>query len=269
MKESTENSLYHFKREKEYFLEIINEFKFTPRYNREYILLNPKDERQAIEMIIPMVCWCDIPLQRIENHTSRYGEFGIGITKQWAISNLINPVFYVIEDTVLALSINQINTSLIELEELFESDRELTLKMFNITSKLYPAFDYLNQHIKPYNYQKKETRQENRKFYDEKEWRYIPDSMYSENLIIYPYQYENGEELLNKIDTSNEKIKIRNLSFKPDDVTIIIIEKESDRNEIEKVIFKVFTQNKFPNYEQFLSKIRTIAQIKEGDFKDE
>jgi hypothetical protein len=269
MKESTENSLYHFKTKKEYFLELISEFKFTPRYNKEYILLNPNSERPVIDMVIPMVCWCDIPLNRISNHTERYGNFGIGIKKEWAISNLINPIFYVIENTVLAGMLNNISKALIDLGDIMESNKDLKLKLWEVTSNLYPSFEYLSQHVKPYNYQRIPSRQENRKFYDEKEWRYVPDPIGFENLILYPYLYETDEELQEAVEIANKQIKIRNLSFKPDDVTIIIIEEERYRDEVEEVICNFFNLNKFQNYELFSNKIKTIAQIKDGNFENE
>ncbi len=31
---------------------------------------------------IPMICFCDIPLLRIENHCKKYGKFGIGLNKE-------------------------------------------------------------------------------------------------------------------------------------------------------------------------------------------
>ena len=43
----------------------------------------------------PMVCFCDIPLSRVNEHVSFYGEYGLGLTKDWAVRNGITPVQYI------------------------------------------------------------------------------------------------------------------------------------------------------------------------------
>ncbi|MDO8741182.1 MAG: abortive infection system antitoxin AbiGi family protein [Candidatus Woesearchaeota archaeon] len=45
--------------------------------------------------IAPMVCFCDIPLGGVKVHLQRYGDYGIGIHKNFCESKNINPVFYI------------------------------------------------------------------------------------------------------------------------------------------------------------------------------
>lgn len=46
---------------------------------------------------IPMICFCDIPLLRIEDHCKKYGKFAIGLNKELIsdlYNNQINPIWY-------------------------------------------------------------------------------------------------------------------------------------------------------------------------------
>lgn len=264
MAESTENSLYNFKSKKKYFLEILQKFEFTPRYNRENIRLDDNSSRPVIDIVTPMICWCDIPLKRIKSHTSRYGDYGIGISKEWAIRNRINPIIYVIEGTDIAKSFSKIKDLHIELGELMDSDNNLKKKILHITGGLFSASNYLTQYIKPYSYQGGSTKQEKRKFYDEKEWRYVPDPIHPlENLLIFPAMFNNDENGLEKaITKANEYIKNRALFFEPDDVQIIITKKQEEKIEIIECLRNTCKSKGFEEeLESLIDKVKTIDEI--------
>ena len=44
---------------------------------------------------IPIVCFCDIPFNLIDEHRNQYGKYCIGLSKEWAIDNGITPVRYI------------------------------------------------------------------------------------------------------------------------------------------------------------------------------
>ena len=50
------------------------------------------------EYYIPMVSFCNIPITEVSLYL-RYGQYGIGLTLDWAIGNAISPVVYVHERT--------------------------------------------------------------------------------------------------------------------------------------------------------------------------
>lgn len=42
-----------------------------------------------------MVCFCDIPLNSVHDHIKQYGSYGIGLNKEWGMSQGITPVRYI------------------------------------------------------------------------------------------------------------------------------------------------------------------------------
>ena len=41
-----------------------------------------------------MICFCDIPLHLIADHINEYGQYGLGLSREWALKGKLNPVFY-------------------------------------------------------------------------------------------------------------------------------------------------------------------------------
>ena len=78
--------LFHFTT-KESLYEILNS-TFKVSYAREKII-GPKLKR---EFGVPMVSFCDLRLSELKAHINKYGNYGIGLTKEWANRNGLNPV---------------------------------------------------------------------------------------------------------------------------------------------------------------------------------
>lgn len=84
------NSIIHFTNSSEALKGILrNNFRIT--YCKETIQL----DKQTVTFHVPMVSFCDIPLFEIKNHIDSYGNYGLGLTKEWAIKNKLNPVIYI------------------------------------------------------------------------------------------------------------------------------------------------------------------------------
>lgn len=82
-------SLFHFMREKKYLLNNLKD-GFLIRAKYEELPLNFK-----FAYIIPMLCFCDIPLGKIKNLLPMYGNYGIGVKRKTAITNNISPLTYI------------------------------------------------------------------------------------------------------------------------------------------------------------------------------
>lgn len=90
------NSLFHFVNRIDYLKDILIN-GFQARYVVENFPL------LEIPFAIPMKCFCDIPLGLIKKHLVKYGRYGVGISKDFAMQEGITPCFYVHEnsDTLL------------------------------------------------------------------------------------------------------------------------------------------------------------------------
>ena len=142
------------------------------------------------KLAIPMLCFCDIPLSLIGNHSTIYrskteGVFSIGMTKKWGIDNGLNPIIYIPNRTNSAWNlerlpfifgrVHEVNNFLKFIEEkLFEKGIEIEINqgltftdvieagkilidglsfvgVFKIgENMLYQPFPYINLFYKPY-----------------------------------------------------------------------------------------------------------------------
>ncbi len=148
------------------------------------------------------------------NHIATYGNYGLGMTKEWGLRKGLNPVIYFNRNSYLA---NQFSV---------------------LTTRPTPAFSQIMGYMKPYEgnlYRGGEIKKEDVRFYDEHEWRYVPDSSIMVDnhigLFLQHHAYMNPEELAN----ANRKLEAEStrLSFSADDVKYIIVE---DENQIVNMI---------------------------------
>ena len=178
------NTLFHFT--KKNALLAILETGFRPSYCREqFNLADPGDNTIPDLCYVPMVCFCDIPLSQIEQHVKEYGEFGkgygIGLSVEWGLENDISPVTYV---PVRNTEASQISTSIYTLHQNILSflafsigvpnageDQKVLPPYKRLLYQINPELLLLMAYLKPY---KGEQNGKPRKFYDEKEWRYVP-----------------------------------------------------------------------------------------------
>jgi hypothetical protein len=214
-------------------------FNFTD--SLDYLINNLKDGfycSNTIEKLplrnngyrVPMACFCDIPLSLIKEHFDWYGRYGIGIKRTYARELGVKPVWYVTSES-------QLVKSLIKNKDLNEYERKHLLP-------------YLKQFIGNQEY--KDGKEKRKKFYDEREWRYIPD-----NSLVEPFFGTNRK----LVPTGNNEPPRMKLELGAIEYIIIDNEKEFDRM---IPVLKELSNQKV-SYELLLSKIMTSKQI-EKDF---
>lgn len=206
---------------------------FHPRFSFEKSKLT---DSRTIEFAIPMVCFCDIPLSQIKEHLKSYGNYGIGMSREWAQKNGLNSVIYIEKNSYLAKDIAAIFDT--EWPKFRDSTKE------ELKSTPWDIIRYVKQY-KGYHVNKM-GKKRLKIFYNEKEWRYVP---------------RKGRFVLGKSDFNNDikknreniEMEQRKLRFSPEDIKYIIIRQESEILPMIEEIKKI----KIMQPEQIIAKLTT------------
>lgn len=218
------NSLFHFTSSLSNLISILSN-NFLPRYCLEmpnFFNENPYNTNLAY----PMVCFCDIPLSKVKRHIGIYGNYGIGLRKEWAIKNNLSPVIYTRKKAKTANTIESLINWYISIQGLLsDNDKEVFRRRYT----------ELIMHLKPYyGGMARSGRIVNRRFYDEREWRWIPEL---DPKLFRSHLYKDEFSDLELRRNENEKIGFfKKLNFKPDDIRYLIINNE---NEIDSFIYNL------------------------------
>lgn len=242
------NTLIHFTK-KLTNLEGILTSNFKIRYCRENIIVNSKE----YDMLIPMVSFCDIPFSQIINHIESYGCYGIGLKKDWAIKNGLNPVLYIEKNSTLSHNI---------MGHLYAYLTEGKIKITELTNEEKYRFDFI-RYIKNYegdlNRIAKKTIK-NYRFSDEREWRYVLKPDFNHLLFANIKKVEKAKIAERKAH-HNSKIESEKLSFQPEDINYIIIKKESERDRIISILEKNYTKFPHEQVKRLTSRIISTEQL--------
>lgn len=237
------NTLFHFTDKIETLFDILKE-GFWPRYSKE----TGWGEKGKIQFAIPMVSFCNIPLSQIGEHIKYYGNYGIGISMEWAVTTgSIQPVFYITREGIPDIY------KFVE-DDLAKEKKNKFRWLFFLTR------------IKPYkgwNWEKKGNEQTiiDYFYYNEREWRYIPDKLSEEQLCI---DIRNRDS--SYLDSYHQNTRNHLLIVPLQEIKYIILKSENERMIVLKEIDNRF-ESKYSQKELALlkSKILTCEQIK-NDF---
>ncbi|GFD72570.1 hypothetical protein KUL113_19900 [Tenacibaculum sp. KUL113] len=240
------NSIIHYTKELKYLKGIL-ENGFKVFYCYEKVLSSKKGYMHSV---FPMISFCDIPLAQVKQHIDSYGDYGIGLTKDWAKSYGLNPVLYFDKDSEL------INYFRSEFERLNEKRKKKEIENEDI-EHLIKILSYSK------NYEADLTRKDktikNYRFYDEKEWRYVPNStiLGSAKPFLSEKVYSEDKDKYNK---TLDHITIK---FEPEDISYIIVKDESDIKEITQHIRSLFASKcTLEKMEIIMTRIITTDQIR-------
>lgn len=300
------NALFHFTstfRQLGAILE--NKFKLTYCYEK-YSL-----GHETHESYYPMVSFCDIPLSIAHNQVKAYGNYAIGLTKEWAIKNKLNPVLYIeknshlsvdlqakvdnlfntvrsiaaeiarntnggitiikkiINDAILDKQASQTTTSKIltprQTEQLMQiltnisntndGYKALNKLLEQSANNLWNIFRYIKNYEGPH---PKTSGSKMYRFYDEREWRYVPE--------FYDVRFKpalNKQEFVNFRGIGKKPfIKDVILNFSSRDIKYLLVKSESEIPKLIRFIKKIETLTKSSDDADILStRIITINQV--------
>ncbi len=250
------NSIIHYTSKLDVLVKILEEKCFRLKYCSDIIKGSNKGQ---FEIAVPMVCFCDIPFKEVGKLTDEYGGFGIGMSKEWARKNGLNPVLYCeqnsnvldfisgIYDTSLRTAENARNLNIFELQKISDNIFDFIEGFFGFI-KNYKNGEEQKGKIKPHY-----------SFYDEREWRYVPKLKDIKNkgvkldIIVDKTKYNK-----NKKSYNDNAFKFT-LPFELSDVTYVVLENKRNVKEFIKRM-QITTDFKIEDY---IDKIITLEQINE------
>lgn len=188
----------------------------SDNFKLKYCLEKLNHRTKPIEIAIPMVSFCDIKISEITEHIEKYGYYGIGLSKEWAVEQGLNPVVY-------------LNSSSRFAADLIDNMRDISWDM-NIKRAERVNKTNIIRYSKVYEgplVRKGKTIQKYR-FADEREWRYVPP--FNEAFLAWHSldQYDTPD----KKRSCNSKLRNERLYFNANQILYIIVKKESEIDEI-------------------------------------
>lgn len=197
------NSIIHYTRSIKPLKAILKD-GFRLYYCNEILNLNGRNFNAAH----PMISFCDIPLSNSYKHFTAYGRYGLGLSKDWAVANGINPVVYIDRESLLASSLHDLL-------------KETNNPESNISKIQRSLILRVKAHTKNYSgkIERGGLKKDDYRYYDEREWRLVPDKK-----LLRGHSFSLGSSAYNKDkDLYNEKLSDIFIKFKIYDISYIIV----------------------------------------------
>ena len=248
------NTLFHFTKS-ESLKSILSSKGFYVQYSPEHFneIISPEKKFQFA--FIPMISFCDLTvmqLARDSKHRLNFGNYGIGLTKDWGKENRVSPVIYTHEKSQPTSQLFNINLYL----ETFSKKIKGSKKILGVRKELVDLFKF----VKPYQgrwHKGKLIAKENDDiiYYNEREWRYCP--------LLDDYKVLLGDSRYNKKKSEelNEELKKSLLHFNLEQIKFIVIKEKSESNEFVEEIKKMNLDPEVEN--RLITRIISFQAIEE------
>jgi len=248
--------VFHYTKSLDNIIKILTD-EFFPSYCKENMIYGVKKYSYAI----PMISFCDIPLTDIQYHTDKYGSFAIGFTREWTVKNRLNPVVYIDKNSRLASGLEEtLNFIFLDWHEWLEDD-----DFDNFYNKAYKGA--INVIHSSKNFEGRLTRdgiENDYNFYEEREWRYIPQ-INDSHVTEYPdIIWEDDFDDLGKRFPSKPHFKHYGIKIKAKDIKYLII---PDKKYLSELLIKLKNIKGLcdndDDYNYLITNIMTLDKIKE------
>jgi hypothetical protein len=241
--------LFHFTSRDGLYAILEHTFKIS--YAGERIAGN----RKSTSFAVPMVSFCDLRLSELKDHMSKYGNYGIGLSKAWANKQGLNPVFYVNKHCPYT-------SNFIAAVERLHKQLDIIQDSAQYASVSAAYMDILNTYRYIKNYEGDLKRRSgvttrNYRFADEREWRYVPP------LDATPFSFFPLDRIstLEGKSEVNGRIADLRLEFDPEDIKYLIIERDDERLSLIKHLEAVKGRFDDGTRRRLASRILTSEQI--------
>ena len=227
------DTLFTFTTELDYLSDMLM-YGIRPRYIFERI---PMPDRTWY-YIVAAKCFCDIPLGKIKSHLNWFGNYGLGINKKYLQDIGVSPVIYIHNSSLWIIN-TLIKNGIKELEK-------------------YPTLPFLKRYFgDDYKLEDDEKyKRSQRRFYDEREWRYIPEENDLKTGNDIELIKEGIEQVRNKnINTPYAKSLIL---LNPQVIEYIIIDSFAEFKELKTKLQGIYQND---DYELMLSKVLIAERI--------
>lgn len=232
-------TLFQFTSRRETLEDILTSKFLWPRYCTEY-------HWEGFRFSLPMMCLCDIPLSEMTSHMKHYGRYGIGISKDWANKiKELTTVIYTRSQSILYKNVISI------LKRHFNGETLSTDELFLLCHvKKYSGNTYCSPNGK-----RIEIR--NVIFYNEREWRFVPKDLTSQDIMV--------EKNQNKTPIYGDNNKTKGApTFEYSDIKYLIVKDDTERVKLIDYIDKrLGVKIKVKDKTILKSKILTAKQIEE------
>ena len=180
------------------------------------------------KIAFPMISLSDIPLADIGEYLNQYGGYLFGFSRQWVIENGFNPVWYC-EKTNLVVEKHK--------KLLFDSYmKKKDAAMAPIVTLLFYYSSYMKDIEGELYVKSKNCTYSNYRFYDEREYRFVPDFDSLLGKRITPVLTEDAYKEY-KEKNGNARIDI-SIPFKYSDLEMIIVKTEKQASGLQKALNK-------------------------------
>jgi len=254
------DTLFHFTSSMDNLLSILKN-DFYPKYS--FCEVGIRNNNKEPNSVIPIVCFCDLPISQVKNHINVYGDYGIGLSKEWGKTKMVTPVLYYHENSPIEEYIDKIFLTVAgELpEDIFDTDQSIdnAWKIWESLSNLYFKL-YEGRMFRKSKDKFKFT--DVIRFYDEREWRYVPslDILIENNIELELKKNDFDNPVI--LDENQEKLeKYCTLSFTPKDIKYLIVENENEILDFMDNIDKIKGKYPYDDVKLLKSKIITKNQI--------
>jgi hypothetical protein len=239
--------LFHFTDQDSLYSILNSTFKVS--YARERIIGGNKLK----EFAVPMVSFSDLRLSELKDNIGTYGKYGIGLTKEWAISNGLNPVMYASHNSLFTENFIK---GIEDFFELVNNSDDVTGRYENAYNNTLNTLRYIKNYqgdlIRPDRVTIKDY-----VFANEREWRYVPPI----SETIPPFVQADKIKTANQKSHYNQLARNVRLNFQPDDIKYLIVEKDEEINSL--ITHLRLAKGRFPynTVDRLSSRILTYDQI--------